>query len=168
MTLAPIRGAPPGAPNPDFPIAEPKVKPVEPTTAPASDDQPPTPPVRQRNAPIEINGAGITFTFKVIPEQPAIARASMTIHVAAGSHAVGFLRMSASNARKFLTDLRNDQPRIVATGNEDGDVQIEYDSTGGEPVLMVRRPAERNPLGRWMLDRDLKTAVDELLADLGA
>ena len=33
MTLAPIRGAPPGAPNPDFPIEEPKAKPPQSTPA---------------------------------------------------------------------------------------------------------------------------------------
>jgi hypothetical protein len=85
MTLAPIRGAPVGAPIPDFPIEEPRVKPAQLTAAPASDKQPPTPPVRQRNTPIEINAGGVTFTFRVIPEQPAIARASLTVHIAAGA-----------------------------------------------------------------------------------
>ena len=113
MTLAPIRGAPPGAPIPDFPVEEPRVKPAQPTAAPASGDQPPKSPIRQRQTPIEIGGDGVVFTFRVIPEQPAIARASMTVHIVAdavgpsSSHTLGFLRMSAENARAFLTDLRN-------------------------------------------------------------
>ena len=83
MTLAPIRGAPPGAPVPDFPIKEPRVNPAQPAAAPASGDQPPESPIRHRQTPIEIGGDGIVFTFRVISELPAIARASMTIHIVA-------------------------------------------------------------------------------------
>lgn len=174
MALAPIRGAPPGAPNPDFPMENPRVKLAKPSTAPATDDQRSIPPVRQRNTAIEIGGGGVTFTFRIIPEQPALARASMTIHiVAAGSsrsHMLGFLRMSASNARRFLTDLQNDRSPVVATGDEDGDVQIEYESTGAGPVLMVRKPGEQNTLHRWNIERafDVKATANDLLADLGA
>src|SRR6478736_7312377 len=122
MTLAPIRGAPPGASIPDFPIKEPRVMPAQPTAAPAARDQPPTSPIRPRHTPIEIGGSGILLTFRVIPEQPAIARASMTVHIVAdaaapsSSRTLGFLRMSAANARAFLTDLRNGRSPIVATG----------------------------------------------------
>ena len=176
MTLAPIRGAPPGAPIPDFPIEESRVKPAEPTAAPTSGDQPRVSPARRRHTPIEIGGGGITLTFRVIPEQPAIARASMTIHVvadAAGSSsppALGILQMSAANARAFLTDLRNGRSPIVATGDEGGTVQIEYEITDAGPVLLIRRPGQRHALHRWVIDRsfDLKTTADELLTDLGA
>jgi hypothetical protein len=176
MTLAPIRGAPPGAPNPDFPIEEPRVKPAQPTAAPASGDQPPISPTRLRQAPIEIGGGGITLTFRVIPELPAIARASMTVHVVAGaegpsaSHALGFLRMSAANARAFLTDLRNGRSPIVATGDENGTVQIELEITEAGPVMLVHKLGQRHALHRRIIDRrfDLKTMADELLADLGA
>jgi hypothetical protein len=123
--------------------------------------------VRQRNTPIEIGSSGVTFTFRVIPEQPAIARASMTIQITTSSHALGFLRMSDARARAFLADLRNDCSPIVATGDEDGNVQIEYDSADAGPVLIVRTPGEATALGRWSLDRDMKAAADELLADLG-
>ena len=175
MTLAPIRGASPGAPIPDFPVEEPRVKPAQPTAAPASDDQPPKSP-RQRLTPIKIGGEGVVFTFRVVPEQPAIARASMTVHVVADavgrfpSHTLGFLRMSAANARAFLTDLRNGHSPIVATGDEDGTVQIEFESTGAGTVLLVRKPGERHALHRWVIDQrlDLKTTATELLADLGA
>lgn len=176
MTLAPIRGAPPGAPVPDFPIEEPKAEPAQPTVAPASGDLPPIPAIRRRHTPIEFGGSGIALTFQVIPELPAIARASMTVHVVAdaagpsSSHTLGFLRMSATNARTFLTDLRNGRSPIVATGDEDGTVQIEYEITGAGPVLLVRKPGQRHALHRWVIDRrfDLETAANELLADLGA
>ncbi len=170
MTLAPIRGAPPGAPNPDFPVESLMVQPARRTTSTASEEQP---PVRQRHTPIEIEAGGVTFTFRVIPEQPAIARASLTVHMVAGgtgsssSQTLGFLRMSASNARTFLTNLRDDRSPTVAMGDEAGNVQIEYESSPAGPALVVRKPREQDALGRWVLDRDLKAAANELLADLG-
>ncbi len=173
MALAPIRGAPPGAPNPDFPTEKPTLKPAQPIAAPPSVDQPATPPARLKFTPIEIGGGGVTFTFRIIPEQPAIARASMTVHivdVGSSSRELGFVRMSASNARKFLADLRNDRSPCVARGDEDGDVQIDYESTAAGPVLTVRKPGERNAVHRCIIDRepDLTTIAAELLADLGA
>jgi hypothetical protein len=39
--------------------------------------------------------------------------------------------MSAAKAREILTDLRNGRSPIVATGEEDGTVQIEYEYDGG-------------------------------------
>jgi hypothetical protein len=176
MTLAPIRGAPPGAPVPDFPIEETQAKPAQPTAAPASGDQPPIFPMRRRQTPIEIGGSGITFTFRVIPELPAIARASMIVDIVAdavgssSSHTVGFLRMSAATARTFLTDLRNGRSSIVATGDEDGTVEIEYEITEAGPVLLVRKPGQRNALHRCVVERryNLYATAGELLADLGA
>jgi len=176
MTLAPIRGAPPGAPIPDFPIEEPRVTPAQPTAAPASGDQPPTTPIRRGQTPIEIGGGGITLTFNVIAELPAISRASMTVHIFAdavescSSHTLGFLRMSAANARALLTDLRNGRSPIVATGDEDGTVQIEYEITEAGPILLIRKPDQRHALHRWVIDPriDLKTMANELLSDLGA
>jgi hypothetical protein len=176
MTLAPIRGAPPGAPIPDFPTEEARVKPAQPTAAPASGDQPPKSPIRQRHTPIETRGGGIVLTFAVVPELPAIARASMSVQIAADavgsspSHTLGFLRMSAENARTFLTDLRNGRSPIVATGDEDGTVQTEYDITDAGPVLLVRKQDQGHVLHRCVIDRriDLRTAANELLADLGA
>ena len=106
--------------------------------------------------------SGIVLTFRVIPEQPAIARASMTVHVVAdavgrsSSHTLGFLRMSAANARAFLTDLRNGRSPIVATGDEDGTVQIEYEITDAGPVLLVRKPGQRHALHRWVIDRSIR------------
>jgi hypothetical protein len=176
MTLAPIRGAPPGAPIPDFPTEEAKVKPAKSTAAPAPGDPAPKAPIRQRQTPVKIGGSGIVFTFRVIPEQPAIARASMTVHIVvdavgqSSSHTLGFLRMSAANARAFLTGLRNGRSPIVATGDEDGTVQIEYEITEAGPVLLVRKPGQQHALHRWVIDRrhDLNATANDLLADLGA
>ena len=102
MTLAPIRGTPAGASIPGFPIEEPRAKPEQPTTVPTSGDQRRPMRTRQRHMSIEICGSGISLTFKVLPELPAISRASMTVQVVADTVAVGFLRMSAPNARAFL------------------------------------------------------------------
>jgi hypothetical protein len=128
MALAPIRGAPPGAPNPDFPIGEPRSASAQPAASKSADDQPQVPPPRQRGAPVEIDADGHTLTFKVIPEIPAIKRTSMTIHVTATesppARTLGFLQMSAMKARVFLTDLRCARSPTVATGDEDGALEI--------------------------------------------
>jgi hypothetical protein len=96
-------------------------------------------PARQRHTPIEIGGSGITLTFSVILEMPAISRASMTIHVVVGTMAFGFVRMSATNARAFLTDLRGGRSPIVGMGDEDGTVQIEYEIRAVDSVFLVRK-----------------------------
>lgn len=177
MTLAPIRGAPPGAFNPGFPTGEPRPQTAQPSAAPGSSDQPRMPPpVRQRQTPIVIGGSGIILTFRVIPEIPAISRPSMTVHVAADpaggctSHADGFLRMSAAQARSFLTELRNGRTPIAATGDEAGTVQLEFEGTEAGPVVLVRTLDQRGALQRCVVTRhfDLITIAAELLADLGA
>lgn len=176
MTLAPIRGTPPGAPIPGFPIKEPVATPAQPTAAPAQVDQPEVLPTRQPQTPITIGGSGITLTFRIIPELPAISRASMTIHVVADaggpspSRTLGFLRLSAANARMFLTDLRNGCSPTVATGDEDGTVEIEFGITEAEPAFLIRKSRERHALHRLVIGQrfDLKAAANELLAYLGA
>jgi hypothetical protein len=86
------------------------------------------------------------------------------------SNTLGFLRMSAANARNFLTNLRDGRSPVIARGDEDGDVQIEYESTEAGPVLTVHKPGERDALHRCIIGRepDLTTIAAELLADLGA
>ena len=130
------------------------MNPIKPSSGPFpfAFEKPPLPPVRQRHAPIELSGGGVTCRFRVIPEQPAIARASMTIHIMAGPHALGFLRTSASNARRFLIELGNCRSPIVVTGDEEGDVQIEFESTEEGPVLIVRKPGEQDALHRLSID----------------
>jgi hypothetical protein len=100
MTLAPIRGAPAGASVPGFPTSEA----AQPTLTPASSDQGQIPPpVRRRYTPVDIGGGSITLTFRVLPELPAISRASLTVqgscrHGGARlSEDVGAERQSVSN-----------------------------------------------------------------------
>ena len=176
MTLAPIRGAPPGAPNPDFPIGEPRSTPAQPAVGRTDNNQQQLVPPRQRGTPIKITADGHTLTFKLIPEIPAIRRASMTLQIvtdAAESSAaglLGFLQMSANNARAFLCDLRSGRSRIGATGDEDGTMQIEFEMTRDGPVLLIHKIGRRHVLHRLIIDRrfDLKKMADDLLADLGA
>ena len=100
----------------------------------------------------------------------------MSIHAVAATsgqsspETLGFLRMSAASARAFLVELRNGQSGIVATGDEAGTVQIEYESTIAGSVFAVGKPGERHTWRRLVLDRgfDMTGAVDALLADLGA
>jgi hypothetical protein len=172
MALKPIPGAPPGAPNPSFPVGQADAH-ARPSAEAVSVDQPSLPPTRQRYTPIDISGGSVRLTFRIIPEQPAIARASLIVQVidvrSSAPHAIGFLRMSASKARTFLTDLLDDSRPVVATGDEDGDVQIEYDTMETGPVLIARNTGERETYHRWIIDGDidLKAMAGELLADLG-
>lgn len=173
MTLAPIRGAPPGAPNPDFPMSGAEAKPACPNPMSFPDASPPGVPRRQRGTPIDV-GIGAMLTFRVIPEQPAISRAVMTVHVTAveagSSHRLGFLQMSADNARVFLTDLKNRRSSVVALGDEDGTVQITFDVSDDGVVFAVHQTVEPGVLRRGLIDRtfDMTRMAEELLDDLGA
>jgi hypothetical protein len=173
MTLAPIRGAPPGASIPDFPTEDQAAEPMPNSVTPVPEDQ--QPPQRQSFTPIGISNNGITLTFRVIPELPAISRASMTIYVVAeptppsNSHTVGFLKMSAHAARTFLTDLRTGRSPIVARGDEDGTVEVAYEITDRGAVYSVRKVSEHHVLHRLPIDStfDVETLANSLLADLG-
>ena len=173
MTLAPIRGAPPGAPNPDFPIEQPKVEAAQSTEVPVSVDNPLLPMKRQRGSPIEIVGDGYVVTFRVVPELPAIMRASMTVHISevepSSSHTLGFLRMLAANARAFLTDLRNGRSPIVALGDEDGTGQMKFEFNDSEPTFLIHKPGGPCTMRRCIIERtfDIRLMAGELLADLG-
>jgi hypothetical protein len=174
MTLAPIRGAPPGASIPDFPVEKATTESSLTTATPTADDQRLLPTPRKPHAPIEIPGGRFTLTFRVIPEQPAISRASMTIHVVAKnegdvSHTVGLLKMSARYAMRFLTALRNRRSPIMAKGDEDGTVTIEYEFTGSGHSFSVHALGEGHVMCRVLRDVefDIETLADHLLADLG-
>ena len=176
MTLAPIRGAPPGAPNPDFPIGKPTLTSAQPVEARTANDQQQAALPRQRGAPIEFGANGYTLTFALIPEIPAIRRASLTMRIVAdavGSSAsdmLGFLQMSAANARAFLSDLRSGGFPLAATGDEGGTVQIEFELTEAGSALLIYDTDQRHILHRLVIDRefDLQSKADQLLADLGA
>lgn len=174
MTLAPIRGAPPGASIPDFPVAEPTTEPSLTNATPTADDQRHLPAARQPHAPIEIQGGRFALTFRVIPERPAISRPSMTMYVTAHiegdvSHTVGLLKMSATVARRFLTDLRNRRSPIIAKGDEDGTVEIACEFIGSRATFSVRTPGEGHVICRVLSDKesDIETVAHHLLADLG-
>jgi len=98
----------------------------------------------------------------------------MTIHVVAHverdvSHTVGLLKMSARGAMRFLTDLRNRRSPIIATGDEDGTVKIEYEFTGSQHSFSVHALGEGHVMCRVLRDAelDIETVADHLLADLG-
>jgi len=174
MTLAPIRGAPPGASIPDFPVEEPTAAPSLTTETPTAHDQRHLPAPRQPHTPIEVPGDRFTLAFRVIPEQPAISRPSMTIHVVAHiegdvSHTVGLLKMSARGAMRFLTDLRNRRSPIIAKGDEDGTVEIECEFNGSRHIFSVRALGEGQVTCRVLsvLEFDIETLANHLLADLG-
>jgi hypothetical protein len=174
MTLAPIRGAPLGASIPDFPVEKPPTQPSPTTARPTTDDQRHLPAGRHPHAPIEIPGDRFTLTFRVIPEQPAISRPSMTIHVVVHieghvSHTVGLLKMSASDAVRFLTDLRNRRSPIIAKGDEDGTVEIECAFTGSRHIFSVRALGKGRVMCRVLSDVEfnIDTVASRLLADLG-
>jgi hypothetical protein len=175
MSLAPIRGAPPGAPNPDFPTKELDVQSAQPAVASSSTaEQSQVAAKRQRGTPIQVHGEGNILTLRVIPELPAISRASMTIHIdsvgSSSPYPLGFVRMSAASARTFLNDLRNARSPIVARGDEDGTVQIEFEAAESGVVFSAFRLNEPEPLCRCPIDRafDTKSMADDLLGDLGA
>src|SRR5271169_1516864 len=114
MPLAPIRGAPPGAPIPDFPSHVPEADTAHPTAAAATEPcQPEASPPRRSYAPVEIRCDGSILTFKVIPELPAISRSSLIIHVSADTaegctpHMLASFEMSPVKAERFLTELRD-------------------------------------------------------------
>lgn len=114
------------------------------------------------------------LTFRVAPELPAISRAVMTVHVMAvgpdASHRLGFVQMSAANARRFLTDLRTGLSPIVAKGDEDGTVEITFEAADDGAVFAIRKTGEQGALRRCVIDGtfDVTSLADELLGDLGA
>lgn len=175
MTLAPIRGAPPGAAIPGFPVEEGNAASQLPTETPASCDQRQLQPGRKPHTPLEISADCVTLAFRVIPEQPAIARASMTIQVTSHTEgqsatcSIGSLRMSAGDARRFLTDLLAGRSPIVITGDEGGTVEIEAEHADAAWVFTIRKLAEQSAFCHLTLDQtfDILNTANQLLLDLG-
>jgi len=175
MTLAPIRGAPPEASIPDFPAEEPNAEPIPTNATPVPADQGQVLLTRQPHTPIDISGSDLTLTFRVIPEQPAISRASMTIQVVAdtvgqSSATLGLLRMSAVAARTLLTALKDGRSPIVATGDEGGTLELVYEIAESGHAFLIRDAGECHVLSRLLIhpEFDINTVANELLADLGA
>jgi len=78
--------------------------------------------------------------------------------------------MSADAARTFLAGLRDRRSPIVATGDEDGTVEVMYEITDRGAMLSVRKTGGQDVLRRFLVDveSDVETLANNLLADLGA
>ncbi len=186
MTLKPIPGAPIGAPIPDFPTGEPGPlvvpesqltrRPIEPL--PLSLPPPthsPTPSLARRPGPLEIRGDGDSaLTFRVIPEVPAINRASMTISITgepAGDYSaqtMPHLDLSTDEAKAFLLALRDgDSPIVIADSRTA--IQVEFAIVEDGPVFAVSKPGQTDTTRRFNPGRsyDVKAMAAQLLADLG-
>ena len=175
MPLAPIRGAPPGAPIPDFPRDVPAaetVHPPAPAATTAHDSLAVSPP-RRPYAPVEIHGDESTLSFTVIPELPAIRRSSMLVRVSADTTAgrsprtLASFEMSPVTAERFLIALRNRRSPIVIGGDAGEPMQLECDVTASGLVFTVREAGAASR--RFSVDRafDVTAMADHLLADLG-
>jgi hypothetical protein len=176
VPLAPIRGAPPGAPIPDFPSEVPKSETTHPTVAAATaPHQPEAAPPRRSYAPVEIHCDGSVLTFKVIPELPAISRSSMVIQVSTDTadgcapHMLGSLEISPVEAERFLTELRNQYSPIVVRGDTGDSMQIECEFTDAGLVFTVQESGRGTATRRFPVDRtfDVRAMANHLLADLG-
>ena len=174
MPLAPIRGAPPGAPIPDFPRHPPQAAMVHPTAAaPTTAPHPPEAPApRQSDAPVEIRCDETVLTFRVIPELPAIRRSSMVIEVGAdpteghSPRVLASFELSPVQAERFLAEFRNGHSPIAIRGDA---VTIECEFTESGLVFTVRESGPGTALRRFAVDRtfDARAMADRLLADLG-
>jgi hypothetical protein len=176
VPLAPIRGAPPGAPIPDFPSQVPKSETTHPTVAAATEHHHPEKfPPRRSYAPVEIHCDGSILTFKVIPELPAISRSSMVIHVSADTtegcppHMLASFAMSPVKAERFLTELRNDYSPIVVRSDTGESMEIACEFTDSGLVFIVQESSRGTALRRFPVDRtfDVRAMADHLLANLG-
>jgi hypothetical protein len=97
-----------------------------------------------------------------------ILNAATTAAESSAAQSLGFLRMSAANARTFLTDLRNGRFPIIAMGDEDGTVQIEFEIAETGLVLSVHNPSEPHASRRLVIEQsfDIKSIANDLLTDL--
>lgn len=95
----------------------------------------------------------------------------MTIHVVSGtSDNLGYLQMSAARAREFLIALRDARSPLVATGDENGTLEITWQSSGSGSIFSIHPLGERHVLHHCLIDQafDMEFVTNELLADLGA
>jgi hypothetical protein len=171
MTLRPIPGAPIDAPIPDFPTGEPGPL-IVPTFRVARSPVDPLPPalvpVRQPG-PIGIRGDGdCILTFRVIPEVPAINRASMTIAITGDPGIVSHLDLATDEARTFLLALRDGaSPLVVASGR--AAFLLEFAIAEDGPVFTVSKPGQKQTARRFSVGwgYDVEAMAAHLLAQLG-
>jgi len=168
--LKPIPGSPAGAPIPDFPTDNPADRPVKQAEPPPM----PEPQVRARQ-PTDISGPdGRTLQFRVLPEIPAITRASMTISVvaetvgAASPRLVADIKMSADRARTFLLGLREGRA-VSAVDDRDFTMRIEFTTADDVVAFIIGKRIDANAVQRFTPNPsdDLKAMADQLFADLG-
>jgi hypothetical protein len=171
MTLKPIPGAPIDAPIPDFPTGEPGplVVPASPLTRRSVEPPPPAlSPVRQPG-PIEIRGDGDTIlTFRVVPEVPAINRASMTISLTGDPGMMSQLDLATDEAKTFLQALR-DGPWPIVVANGRAAFLLEFAITEDGPVFTISKPGQQHTARRFSVGwgYDVEALATRLLADLG-
>ncbi len=175
MPLAPIRGAPPDAPIPDFPREVPNVETARPTASATTRPQQPLPTPRARHSPVEIRCDGGVLVFKVVPELPAISRARMVIQISAdtvvgcSTDTIAAFEMSPAEAQQFLIELREARSPIFIRDGARGSMEIECEFTG-TGLIFTHRDANRGiVLRRFSIDRtfDVRAMTNDLLADLG-
>jgi hypothetical protein len=177
MPLAPIRGAPPGAPIPDFPGVVPAAETLRPPApAAATAHHPPAAsPSRRSYAPVEIAGDEATLTFRVVPELPAIRRSSLLVHVstdATGERSPRLLasfELSPERAERFLAALLNRHAPMVISGDAAEPLEIACAFTASGLIFTVQESGGGTALRRFSIDRtcDVTAMADHLLADLG-
>jgi len=184
MTLKPIRGAPIGAPIPDFPIGEPAPlvvpaspvapRPVEPLPFSLPPPAPPLSPARPPG-PVEIRGSGnSSLTFRCIPEVPAINRSSMTISITGeptgdySARTIPHLDLATDEAKAFLLALRDGGSPIVIVDSRTA-FQLEFAIVEDGPTFTVSKPDQEHTARRFNVgwSYDVKAMAAHLLADLG-
>ena len=186
MTLNPIRGAPVGAPIPDFPTGEPAplIVPASQATrrsvetasfSPLPPAPSPTPTPTRQPGQVEIRGSGdSTLTFRVIPELPTISRSSMTISITGertgdySPQTMPHLNLATDAARAFLLALRDGHSPIVIADSRTA-FQLEFAIAEDGPTFTLRKPSQQHTARRFNAgwSYDVKAMAAHLLADLG-
>jgi hypothetical protein len=176
MTLKPIQGAPTGAPIPDFPTGDPGSV-IVPTSSATlrSFDSAPTPSPARWPGPVEFRGKGDSvLTFKVIPEVPAINRASMTVSIVGeptGDYSTGampHLELATDEAKAFLLALRDGDPPIAIIDRRTA-FQVEFAIAADGPTFTASKPGQARTSRQFRAGSasDVKMMAAHLLADLG-
>lgn len=124
---------------------------------------------------MEIRGDGdSTLIFRVIPEVPAINRASMTISITGESagddsaQIMPHLDLTTGEAKAFLLALRDGGSPIVIVDSRTA-FQLEFAITEDGPTFTLSKPGQEHTArgfnAGWSYD--VKAMAAHLLADLG-
>jgi hypothetical protein len=132
------------------------------------------PPTR-RPGPFEIrDGGSCTLTFRVIPEVPAINRASMTISITGEStgeysvQATPHFDLTTDEAKTFLLTLRDGDSPIRIADSRSG-FQLEFAVADDGPTFTISKPGQNPAMRRFNVgwSFDVKAMAAHLLVDLG-